>query len=171
MVDFNLLAQVVAIGLLMGFVFALRDHVGSYWIVLGFEALLFTVLLRAVDQMAPLLGFDLLDTTGAAALRWLVIVVMYVAFIETWIRRNEISRIEAERKRLKAEREEHARLEASLREERERLAVERRRQAEQLKAHEDRMDHIVNWGDLDALYARRAGDLNRQIMSALKQTK
>lgn len=90
---FNSLAQFLALALLMIVIFVLRKAVGSRAMLIGFELLLLTVLLRRVDEIGLYFGVDVFDRTALAILSWSVILVLTIALGQVWRRRAAIRRI------------------------------------------------------------------------------
>lgn len=90
---FNSLAQFLALALLMTVIFVLRKSVGSHAMLIGFELLLLTVLLRRVDEIGLYLGLDVFDRTALAILSWIVILVLTIALVQVWRRRVAIRHI------------------------------------------------------------------------------
>lgn len=83
----NALAQFIAIAALMIIIFALRKSIPQRVILVGFEALLFTVLLRRVSEIGTYLGISLFSRAALAILSWIVIFIIFYAFVRVWRRR------------------------------------------------------------------------------------
>lgn len=83
----NAVAQFIAIATLMVIIFALRQYIPQRVILVGFEALLLTVLIRRVSEIAAYLGISLFSRAALAVLSWVVIGIIYYAFVRVWRRR------------------------------------------------------------------------------------
>lgn len=83
----NAVAQFIAIATLMVIIFALRQSIPQRVILVGFEALLLTVLIRRVSEIAAYLGISLFSRAALAVLSWVVIGIIYYAFVRVWRRR------------------------------------------------------------------------------------
>lgn len=90
---FNSLAQFLVLAVIMTVIFALRKSVGSRAILLGFEMLLLTVLLRRMDEIGSYFGVDVFERTALAILSWVVILVLLLALVQVWRRRLLIKHI------------------------------------------------------------------------------
>lgn len=95
----NSCAQFVVLVFVMVVIGVAHRSIGSREIVIGFEALLLTVLLRRIDEVAIYFGIDVFDRPAMTILTWIVIFIFMVAFWETWRRRREIRHIEGMLKR------------------------------------------------------------------------
>ena len=92
---------------------AARKQIGAGWMVICLELLLFSILLRCLDEITTSFGLDLIDRLGSIIIRWLVIITISFEFTQVWKRRREIKRMERERHIKQAElREREAELEA-----------------------------------------------------------
>lgn len=99
----NAVAQGLVVAALMLVICAVRQQIGSRGIIVGFELLLLTIMLRLINELAPLFGLGQFAQTDMAVLTWIAIVVLFVSFVAMWkrrfyIRRIETSFIEQERK-------------------------------------------------------------------------
>lgn len=83
----NSIAQSIALIALMVIIFALRKSIPQRIILVGFEALLFTVLLRRVSEISAYFGISLFSRAALAVLSWIVIAIIFYAFARIWRRR------------------------------------------------------------------------------------
>lgn len=84
---FNSLAQFIALAALMIIIFALRKSIPQRVIFIGFESLLLTVLLRRVSEILTYFGIGLFSRAALAVLSWIVIFIIFFAFVKIWRRR------------------------------------------------------------------------------------
>lgn len=90
----NSVAQSIALITLMVVIFALRKSIPQRIILVGFEMLLLTVLLRRISEIVTYFGVNLFSRAALAVLSWIVIGIIFYAFARVWRQRVLLHHIE-----------------------------------------------------------------------------
>lgn len=80
----NSLAQFIVLIVLLVIMIALRGGVEQRALLVGVWMLALTVLLRRMNEIAEYFGLNIFSQLALTALSWVVIFILYYAFIQIW---------------------------------------------------------------------------------------